>query len=98
MKSLTIKELKEDKARYEQLLAERRQTLLEQVYGLKVEDAITSQIVILRMEGALIYVTGNLNSLEEKAAELTPAQMAENAAKLKEQAEKEQAEREAQSA
>jgi len=54
---LTIEELKTDKAGFEKMLAEQRQLLA------------TTQTTILRLEGAHVYVTTNLERLLKEQEE-----------------------------
>lgn len=53
MKSLTIKQLRKDKAHYEELLSQKRGELAD------------LQFTIARLEGAYIYVTQNLTAIED---------------------------------
>ena len=53
-KALTIKELENDKAGFEQLIAQQRQVL------------VNTEAAILRLEGAHVYVSNNLKRLQQK--------------------------------
>lgn len=53
MDSMTIEELEKDKAGFEKMLAEQRQILAN------------TQVTILRLEGAHVYVSNNIKRLKE---------------------------------
>jgi len=52
MKVITVNKLKVEKANYEKLLAEQRQLLS------------TTQVNVIRLEGALAYIDGSLAELQ----------------------------------
>ena len=76
MKSLQIKELRAAKARYEQAIDERKRLLMSQISDLRVEAAFATQATLLRMEGALTYIEGSIEFLEEESLQAENAREA----------------------
>ena len=76
MKSLSIKELRAAKAKYEQAIDERKQLLIDQISDLRVEAAFATQATLLRLEGALNYVGGSIEYLEEESLQAENAKEA----------------------